>query len=353
MAQAQAEKYDGPKARLAVVKFINKSAKGAGLGTGLADMLTAELFRTNRYIMLDRQDLDAVINEQDFAASGRISEKTADAIGHIEGADLLVFGAITAFEPDHIGMGGLIMGAISLGASIAVASNNRDAPIGAVTYTESYIAADIKIVDAATGRVVSMSAVEGRYQNWGGGVIGGVGGGSSRVPIWLGGFVGTVAEQAVRVCVEKAVQDIVKNTPTDYYRVKDTMDLTPAGLLAPFYPVTFKDANPVNVKNREARVIENQERYEKLLADMNVPFPEAPVYDWQKTRLVALFAGEQQVKGYHVGVVKAIHKDSFLEMSARMTPPPDLQAAEPGPDWPFDVVRIENPGKPVKIVWVE
>ena len=90
IAAAQQQPANGKKARIAVVKFIDKSAKGAGhLGSGLADMLTTGLFRTNRYILLDRQDLDAIINEQDFAATGRISEQTAAKIGEIEGVDLL------------------------------------------------------------------------------------------------------------------------------------------------------------------------------------------------------------------------------------------------------------------------
>ncbi|MGK7345185.1 MAG: CsgG/HfaB family protein [Candidatus Nitrospinota bacterium M3_3B_026] len=352
MAQAQAERYDGPKARLAVVKFVDKTAKGAGhIGAGLADMLTAELFRTNRFIMLDRSGLDEVISEQDFAASGRISEATAARIGEIEGADLLVFGAVTSFEPDHIGAGGLILGAVTLGASIAIASQNEDAPLGAVLYKESHVAIDIKIVDAATGRVVAVASVEGEYYDWGGGVIGGVGGGASRVPVMLGGFAGTAAEQAVRVCIERAVSDIIEKTPTAYYRVEDTLDMTPAGLIVQTRPAAFPGASPSGVKARHARVIENSEGYLKLLADLNVPEQSAPVFDWEKTRLVALFAGEKETKGWRVGVVKAVNRRDYLEVTAREAGPVDKQAAEEGPDWPFDVVSVVNPGKPIRVLW--
>lgn len=354
MAQAQAERYDGPKARLAVSKFVDKSAKGAGtLGNGMADMLTSELFRTNRFIILDRQDLDAVIDEQDLGASGRVSEETATVIGEIEGADLLVYGAITAFEPDHIGVGGAVIGILSLGASLAIASQNEDAPIGAVTYKESYVAMDIKIVDTATGRVVGMSSVEGRYKVMGGGVLGGVGGGWSRVPVMLGGFAGTAAEQAVRVCVEAAVRDVVSKTPAEYYRVKDTLDMTPAGLMTPVYPVTIENAAPSGAQAREARIIENQEGYEKLLADLNVDAAGAPSFDWSGTRLIATFGAEKENKGHAIGVIKAVHKKDYLEVTAREVAPPEGVKTEPGPDWPFSISRVENPGKPIKVVWVE
>lgn len=354
MAAAQAERYDGPKARLAVVKFVDKTAKGAGhIGAGLSDMLTAELFRTNRFILLDRQDLDDVISEQDFAASGRISEATAARMGEMEGADLLVFGAVTSFEPDHIGAGGLVLGAVTLGASIAIASRNEDAPLGAVLYKESHVAIDIKIVDAATGRVVAVSSVEGEFYDWGGGVIGGVGGGESRVPVMLGGFAGTAAEQAVRVCIERAVQDIVKNTPPSYYRAPETLDMTPAGLIVPARPVEFPGAAPSGVKTRHARVIEDAEGYLALLSELNVPESSAPVFDWGKTRLVALFAGEKEAPGWRVGVVKAVNRRDYLEVTAREAPPVDAdgKAAEGGADWPFEVVGVDNPGKPIRVLW--
>ncbi|VAX22818.1 hypothetical protein MNBD_NITROSPINAE03-12, partial [hydrothermal vent metagenome] len=125
MGQAKAEAYNGPKARLAVVKFIDKSAKGAPkIGSGMADMLVTALFQSNRFIMLDRQDIDGIVNEQDFSASGRVSGKTASAIGGLEGADLLVMGAVTEFEPEHYGAGGLIIGALTFGASLAIANKN-------------------------------------------------------------------------------------------------------------------------------------------------------------------------------------------------------------------------------------
>ena len=58
--QAQAEDAMGPKARVAVNKFTDKSAKGRStgeIGDGMAEMLTTALFNTNRYIVLERQTL--------------------------------------------------------------------------------------------------------------------------------------------------------------------------------------------------------------------------------------------------------------------------------------------------------
>ncbi len=91
--QAQQEDAMGPKARVAVTRFENKSAKGSyEIGEGMAEMLGNALFSTNRFIVLERQAIGDVIVEQDFGASGRVKQETAPRIGEIEGADLLIMG---------------------------------------------------------------------------------------------------------------------------------------------------------------------------------------------------------------------------------------------------------------------
>jgi len=87
--QAQKEDYMGPKVRIAVTKFEDKSARGSeAIGTGMAEMLANALFATNRFIVLERQPLNDVLREQDLGASGRIKTEMAAPIGEIEGADL-------------------------------------------------------------------------------------------------------------------------------------------------------------------------------------------------------------------------------------------------------------------------
>jgi curli biogenesis system outer membrane secretion channel CsgG len=348
------ESYNGPKARVAVVKFVNKAAKGSGrIGEGMADMLSTSLFSTNRFIVLDRQDLNAVINEQDFAESGRVSEKTAAAMGRLEGADLLVMGAVTEFEPEYLGAGGIVLGIVSFGASVAVASHNRDAPLGAVTYKQSHVAVDVKIVDAATGRIVYANTVKGEYKTWGGGIIGGVGGGSSRTPVGLGGWTGTGVEQAIRVCMDEAVMDIVKNTPAQYYRVNEGEAPALANQLAAFYPVEFKGAIPAEPAARETLVIDTDEEYKKLLARLKINVAEAPVFDWKSTRLLAVFAGEKPAKGHRVNVTKVIDKKNVIEAQVAQADPPSGAAVEPGKDYPFDVTRMAKSPKPVNFIWAQ
>ena len=150
--QAQAESYFGPKARLAVARFSDKTGKGwytGEIGDGIVDMLTTALFNTNRYIVLERQILQDVLAEQDLGASGRIQPGTEAPIGKIEGAELLVVGAVTEFEPHASGLGG------GLGARLG-------GPLGAIAagFKKAHIAIDLRLVDAKTSRILAATSVE-------------------------------------------------------------------------------------------------------------------------------------------------------------------------------------------------
>lgn len=212
IAQAQAVPYNGPRARIAVASFDQKAAKGYGrIGDGLADMLTTELVNTNRFIVLERQELGAVMAEQDLARSGRVSAATGAPTGQIEGAELLVTGAVTAFEPNYQGGG---VGAILL-------SRRHPGGIGG-GLKQAYIAIDMRLIDSRTSRVVNAGTVEGRATDIAGAIGGVIGGGSSRLGLGLGAFRNTPMEKAVRVCLAKAVQFVVSRTPPAYYHYSGT-----------------------------------------------------------------------------------------------------------------------------------
>jgi curli biogenesis system outer membrane secretion channel CsgG len=107
--EAQQEAYDGPKARIAVSQFKDKTGKGwwtGAIGDGMADMLSTALFHSNRYIVLERQQVGDVLREQDLGGAGRIKKGTEAPIGEIEGAELLITGAVTEFEGAASGGGG-------------------------------------------------------------------------------------------------------------------------------------------------------------------------------------------------------------------------------------------------------
>jgi curli biogenesis system outer membrane secretion channel CsgG len=212
--QAQQEDEMGPKARVAVTRFEDKSAKGSSaIGTGMAEMLGNALFATNRFIVLERQALDDVLQEQDLGASGRVKQQTAARIGEVEGADLLIMGTITEFEPGTAGAGGGVGGAIPLpGRGGHIARGIGGIAGGMKT---SHVAMIIKVVDARTGRRLASEQVEGRATDIGG--MTGMGGGGLAGA--FGGYSKTPMEKAIRICINEGVKVIEAKTPKEYFRV--------------------------------------------------------------------------------------------------------------------------------------
>src|SRR2546427_365660 len=82
---AQTEAYNGPKARIAVADFEDKmSSRGQyriEYGRGLSDMLTTALFQTNRYIVLEREKLTAVVGELKHGTSDLFRRDATAALG--------------------------------------------------------------------------------------------------------------------------------------------------------------------------------------------------------------------------------------------------------------------------------
>lgn len=233
ISEAQAEAYDGPKARIAVGSIIDKSGQGekslthqfklmrskdrrvkinpGNMVSGIKDMMTTALFGSNRYIVLERDNIDDVLVEQEFSASGKVGSATKIPKGKIEGADLLVVGAVTAFDAGLSGFSIPIPIPLNRGNDVAVLN---------LSFKKSYIAMDVRVIDARTARILASVAVEGSATKMGAG-LGGYARtryGYIRVPVLLSGFANTPVEKAITEMVTLAVDQIVSKTPAVYYR---------------------------------------------------------------------------------------------------------------------------------------
>lgn len=122
---------------------------------GVRDMLVTELFNSKGFIVLERDALPLVITEQAFAESPRFDPKTTEPGGALEGAQYLVAAAITAFDTGSKG------GALPI--PIPGVINSDVAALGVLNlgYKKGYVAMDLRILDAKTGRVLRTTAVEG------------------------------------------------------------------------------------------------------------------------------------------------------------------------------------------------
>jgi curli biogenesis system outer membrane secretion channel CsgG len=235
ISEAQAEKYDGPKARIAVGRIIDKSGTGkesltTQLGllarrkdggsppdanavmSGIRDLITTALFQSNRFIVLERDAINDIMVEQEFSATGRVGEASRIPVGQIEGAELLVVGAITGFDAAAAGGGGF---------PIPIPINRgRDMMVLDVEMKKAFVSMDLRVIDTRTGRVVSTVAVEGSARKFGAGLTGFTHtryGGAIPLPTLLRGFANTPVEKAISEMVDVAVSHIVEKTPVEYF----------------------------------------------------------------------------------------------------------------------------------------
>lgn len=173
------------KPRLGIMRFSNHThASWWGVATGqeLQDMLIAELASTKAFRVLERRELDAVLDEQQLGASGLVNKKTAAKIGNLTGAKYLVAATVSAFEEDTSGKsGGISLWGVSVGGDKG----------------KAYVAVDLKVIDTETGEIYDTRTVEATSASSG-----------LRVGLNLFGFSGdlgtkakTPTGKAIRGCV--------------------------------------------------------------------------------------------------------------------------------------------------------
>lgn len=91
--------YRGPKMRLGVVSFENKTpSKTFGIGEAASDVLSTILQKTGRFIIISQQDMKHVLGQQAQGASGIINPATAAKMGQVLGLNAVISGAITAYS---------------------------------------------------------------------------------------------------------------------------------------------------------------------------------------------------------------------------------------------------------------
>jgi curli biogenesis system outer membrane secretion channel CsgG len=159
------------KPSLGVAEFRNDTSAGwwsGGVGRELAGMLTNELAGTGKFKMVEREKLDAVLDEQDLADSGRIAKKTGAKIGKLTGAQYLVVATLSSFEENvKGGGGGVSFRGISVGGK----------------KEEAYLAVDLRVIDTTTGEVEFTRSVEARASS-----------GGLAVGVYRGGFGGNLGK---------------------------------------------------------------------------------------------------------------------------------------------------------------
>jgi len=143
----------GPKKVVAVGKFENKTqfVGQIDLGSSFADMMANSLDRAGRFIVINRSQIEEILEEQDFAASDRTVTSGAAKTGQLLNAEFFIIGAVTEYEEvTEAGGGGVRIKGFDVGAKI----------------TKAHIAVVLRMIDTTSGEEFTQR-VEGRAQSTG------------------------------------------------------------------------------------------------------------------------------------------------------------------------------------------
>lgn len=204
--------YSGSKARVAVADFEVKAAKAGGeIGAGLQEMLVTALVNSGRFVVLERQALNAIKQEQELAASPAAQlEKNDTQKGKVKSADLIIAAAVTEFEPEASG------GRAGIGGGGGAGSGQLGGLLGA-TVNRAHMALDVRIIDASTTRILAARRLEGQATDITGAMMKGFFG-SWNLGAGLSAYANTPLEKAIRICIVEAVRYISRAIPANYYR---------------------------------------------------------------------------------------------------------------------------------------
>jgi curli biogenesis system outer membrane secretion channel CsgG len=198
--QGPVQAIPGPKRTIAVgqidaIGALAPPGTAWNVGGSLSAMLSTALQESDRFIVVERNALSQVLNEQQMAAN-RVSAGTAAPLpGAVIPAQYLVVGSVTEFGTADKGsgvsvggVGGLLSGALSLSS------------------TKGSVAIDLRIVDTRTSGQVAAFKVKREISSTSVGVTGGYSG------ISLGGnkFWSTPLGEATRAAIGDAVGQIAR-----------------------------------------------------------------------------------------------------------------------------------------------
>jgi len=182
-AEAQAPLVTrGPKKRVAVIRFQDKSAYGRGrLGGAVQDILTTELAKSGLFILVSRgADLDLILDEQDIGKSGIVKEGTGPKSGEVLGLNAIVTGAVSQF---------------------GVKQKSATYLVGASKTQTAEATVDVRVVDATTGQVIFAESGTGVQEE------------SSTQVLGIGGAKGydeTMEGKALRAAISKFIDNLIQ-----------------------------------------------------------------------------------------------------------------------------------------------
>jgi curli biogenesis system outer membrane secretion channel CsgG len=140
------------------------------VGKGISDLLVQQLVTDAKFSVIERNAIEKILNEQNFANSDRADTSTAAKIGKILGVDAVIMGSITQFGRDD--QNKTYGGGVSTLSKFGIGGlQKRDA--------KAVVGITARMVDTTTGEILAAVTGTGQSQRKGTSLAGAGGGGGN------------------------------------------------------------------------------------------------------------------------------------------------------------------------------
>jgi curli biogenesis system outer membrane secretion channel CsgG len=175
------EQTQSLKRKVAIARFSNETTYAKGvfydkandpLGKQAVDILSSKLASSNKFILLERQDMDKI--EQELKIAGNESLQKV-------GADYLIIGSITEFGRKNVG-------------DVSVFSRSKTQTVQA--------GVNIRLIDVSTGQIIYSEESKGEAET------------TNKTVMGLGkqtDYDATLSDKAISAAISKLVENIINN----------------------------------------------------------------------------------------------------------------------------------------------
>ena len=180
------------------------------VGKGISDLLVQPLVTEGKYSLIERNAIDKILNEQNFANSDRVDSSTAAKIGKILDVDAVILGSSTQFGRDHqtttSGGGVSTLSKFGLGGL-----QTREA--------KAVVGVTARMVDATRGEILAAVTGTGESARKGTSLVGAGGGGGNAA----GGGYDMTSKNLSETILGEAVHQAVTQMATQLDQKADAL----------------------------------------------------------------------------------------------------------------------------------
>ena len=176
------------------------------VGKGISDLLIDRLINDGTYRVIERREINKIMQEQNFSNSDRADSSSAAKIGRVLGVDTIIVGDITQFGRDdhNTNVGGIVNHWSRYGIG----------NVG-VKKAKAAVAITARMIDVNTGEILASVSGKGESKRSGTDLLGGGGGwgggGGGQLDMGSSNFSQTILGEAVNEAVTQVAGELEQN----------------------------------------------------------------------------------------------------------------------------------------------